>query len=289
MVMVDRDVVYGTGSGRELRCDVFRPGAGATPTAGAILLHGGGWRRGDRANMHPRAEALAERGILAVAAEYRLTDEARWPAHLHDVKACLRWLRANATSYNVAPDQIALIGFSAGAHLALMAAGTPGDARFHGDGGNAGESERVDAVVAFFPPIRVRPGAERDNGAEPYSAGESLGDGVTIEEAIAASPIEHVAPGYPPTLLLHGTADEVVSSQTSQQMYEAVTAAGSIAELRLYSGMRHEFVKISEMGELAMADVALFLQRVLVEPERFDVSQADLFAAPATSVSGSTR
>ena len=289
MVTVERDVVYGTGSGRELRCDVFRPDGATRPTAAAILLHGGGWRRGSRATMYPRAEALAERGILAVCAEYRLTDEARWPAHLHDVKACLRWLRANASTYQVAPDQIALIGFSAGAHLALMAAGTPGDPRFSGDGGHAGTSEVVDAVVAFFPPIRVRPGPERDNGDEPYSAGDSLGDGVSMEEALAASPIEYVAPGYPPTLLLHGTADEVVSSRTSQQMYDAVTAAGSVAELRLYSGMRHEFVKIEEMGALAMADVALFIQRVLVEPERFDVSQADLFAAPAASLSHGTR
>ena len=131
--------------------------------------------------------------------------------------------------------------------------------------------------------------AERDNGDEPYSAGDSLGDGVSMEEALAASPIEYVAPGYPPTLLLHGTADEVVSPRTSRQMYDAVTPAGSVAELRLYSGMRHEFVKIEEMGALAMADVALFIQRVLVEPERFDVSQADLFAAPAASLSHGTR
>lgn len=280
-VVAEFDVIYGTGGGRDLTCDVFRPDGAPAPTAAAILLHGGGWRRGNRTNMHPRARALAERGILAVCAEYRLTDEARWPAHLQDVKACLRWLRSDAATWNVHPDRIALVGFSAGAHLALMAAGTAGDPAFTGEGGHPGTSEAVDAVAVFFPPIRVRPGAERDNGDEPYSAGDSLGDGITEAEARAASPIEYVRPGFPPTLTLHGTADEVVSCRTSQQLYDALLAAGSTAELRLYSGMRHEFVKIPEMGELAMADVALFLERVLVEPARFDVSQADLFAMPA--------
>ena len=126
-ITVERDVEYGTTGSRPLRCDVFHPEPTETPAPAAVLLHGGGWRRGSRANMHPRAEALAAQGILAVAAEYRLTDEAPWPAHVNDVKACLRWLRENAAALDVDPDQISLVGFSAGAHLALMAAATPGE------------------------------------------------------------------------------------------------------------------------------------------------------------------
>jgi len=276
-VQIELDRVYGVAGARDLHCDVFLP-EGGEPRPAAILLHGGGWRGGNRANMHPRARRLAEQGIVAIAAEYRLTGEARWPAHIQDVKSCLCWLRSSADSLGVHPDQISLVGFSAGAHLALLAAGTPGNTTF---GSEDAAAETVNAVVAFFPPIRIRPGAERSNGEFPASAGTSLGDNVDAEEARAASPIEHVSPGYPSTLLLHGTADEVVSSRTSQQFYEAVTAAGSVAELRLYSGMRHEFVKIPEMNDLAMADVALFIKRVLVEPERFNLTQEQLFAAPA--------
>ena len=277
---VERDVEYGTTGSRSLHCDVFHPEPTGTPAPAAILLHGGGWRRGSRATMHPRAEALAAQGILAVAAEYRLTDEAPWPAHVNDVKACLRWLRANAEARNADPDQISLVGFSAGAHLALMAAATPGDPALSGNGGHEGVSEVVDAVIAFFPPVRIIPGADRDNDL-PASAGDSLGEGITADEARVMSPIERVTPGFPPTLLLHGTADEVVPSRSSQQFYEAVTAVGTAAELRLYSGQRHEFVKIEEMLDLAMRDVALFVRRVLVDPARFDVPQAELFGAPA--------
>jgi acetyl esterase/lipase len=136
-------------------------------------------------------------------------------------------------------------------------------------------------VVAFFPPVRVITGPDRDNGDFPASAGDSLGDGITAEEARAASPIERVRAEFPPTLLLHGTADEVVPSRSSQQFYEAVAAVGTPVELRLYSGQRHEFVKIEEMLDLTMRDVALFIRRVLIEPARFDIPQAELFGAPA--------
>jgi acetyl esterase/lipase len=277
-VQVELDRTYARVGDRVLCCDVFLPEPGPVPAPAAILLHGGGWRGGSRTSMHSRARALAEHGIAAIAAEYRLTDEARWPAHIQDVKACLRWLRSSATSLGIDPDRIALVGFSAGAHLALLAAGTPGNPTF---GSEDFEGETVNAVAAFFPPIRMQPGIERSNGELPASAGASLGEGVDAEEARAASPIEYVRPGFPPTLLLHGTADEVVSSRSSQQFFEALTRAGVLCDLRLYHGMRHEFVKLDEMAEVAMADVALFIRRTVVDPARFDVSQEQLFSMPS--------
>jgi len=277
-VGVEPDVEFGRGGARALVCDVFRPVGARGGLAAAILVHGGGWRRGSRASMHRHARRLAERGIVAVTPEYRLTDEAPWPAHLEDVKACLRWVRSHASRLGGHPDRIALVGFSAGAHLSLMAAGTPGDPRFSGSGGSGEASEVVNAVAAFFPPIRIQPGAERDNGELPASAGESLAPGLDAAGAREASPIEYVGPGFPPTLALHGTADEVVSCRTSLQLFEALEAAGVEADLRLYAGQRHEFVHIEAMSELAMADVATFLRRVLVERERFEFSQQEVMA-----------
>ncbi len=227
--------------------------------------------------MHPRARTLAEHGIVAVAVEYRLTDEARWPAHINDVKACIRWVRASAGTLGVHPDRIVLVGFSAGAHLGLRAAGTPGNRAF---GTSDAAAEAVNAVAAFFPPVRIQPGTERENGALPASPGASLGEGISLEEARAASPIEHVSPSFPPALLLHGTADEVVSPRASQQFFDALRGADVPCELRLYAGMRHEFVKIPEMRTLCMADVALFIERVLVAPDRFAFTQEQLFATP---------
>ncbi|GMU41159.1 MAG: lipase [Chloroflexota bacterium] len=286
-VTIEADVVFGSGGGRDLRCDVYHPDLPDADLPAAILFHGGGWRAGSRATLRDRALELASHGVVVVAAEYRLTGEASWPAHIHDAKAALRWARANAAHLHAHPDRIALIGFSAGAQLALLAAGTPGHAAFSGEGGHAGIDEAVNAVVGFFPPIRFVPGAERTNEGVPASAGDSLGPGLTEEALRLASPITHVSLAYPPTLLLHGTADEVIAYRSSVTLFEALHSAGVRADLRLYDGLRHEFVRMDGVMQLCMADVALFLQRTLVDPARFDVPQEVLFGRPAAAEGGS--
>lgn len=286
-VTIEADIVFGTGGGRDLRCDLYRPALPEAELPAAILFHGGGWRAGSRATLRDRALELASHGVVVVAAEYRLTGEAPWPAHIHDAKAALRWVRANAARLRVHPDRIALIGFSAGAQLALLAAGTPGHPAFSGEGGHGGVSEVVNAVVGFFPPIRFVAGADRTNEGVPASAGDSLGPGMTEDALRLASPLTHVGPAYPPTLLLHGTADEVIAYRSSVTFFEALRAAGVRADLRLYDGLRHEFVRMDGVMQLCMADVALFLQRTMVDPARFDVPQEVLFGRPAAAEGGS--
>lgn len=286
-VVSEQDVVFAHAGGRALRCDIYRPVDSRSPLPAAIMLHGGGWRRGSRASLRARAEELAQYGFVVVASEYRLTDEARWPAHIHDVKAALRWLRANAGARGVDPVQIALVGFSAGAQLALLAAGTPGVAEFSGAEVAPAADEAVNAVVAFFPPTRFQAGSERSGGDAPASPAESLGPDISAEEMREASPLAHLSPRFPPTMLLHGTADEVVPSATSQELFGMLRALGVPSDLRLYTGLRHEFVRMDGMLQLCMADVALFLRRTMIDPERFDVSQADLFGAPAAPGGGS--
>lgn len=280
-VTTEVGVVYAQAGGRGLKCDIYRPVDAASALPAAIMLHGGGWRRGSKDSLKPRAEELAAHGSVVVAAEYRLTDEARWPAHIEDAKAVLRWLRANAAAQRVNPDQIALVGFSAGAQLALLAAGTPGVAAFNGGIGTA-DSERVNAVVGFFPPTRFQGGTERVGGDQPATPASSLGADITPDEMKQASPLTHLSAQYPPTMLLHGTADEVVPPATSIEMFGLLRGLGVPSDLRLYSGLRHEFVRMDGVLQVAMADVALFLTRTMVDPKRFDLTQAELFGVPAT-------
>lgn len=123
------------GGGRDLHADIYRPEQ--ANGAGVLMIHGGGWRMGSKDMLPPQAGALAGHGFTCVAVEYRLTPESPWPAQIHDVKAAMRWFRANAAGLGVDPDKIAVVGNSAGGHLALMLAGTPAVAEFEGDGGNA--------------------------------------------------------------------------------------------------------------------------------------------------------
>src|SRR6266567_5785205 len=193
---IKQGVVYGRGGGRELYCDIYQP-AGMRPRAPAVLLlHGGGWNRGDRTAMTDFGERLAAEGFVCVAPEYRLTGESPWPAQIEDVKTAIRWCRSQATALDIDDATIGAIGFSAGAHLALLAAGTPGLIELSGTSGNEGPAETLAAVVAVYPPVSFYTGPNRPSGASP--AASLLGDAATPAAARTASPLNYVTPGFPP-------------------------------------------------------------------------------------------
>jgi acetyl esterase/lipase len=260
----DSDIVFGSGGSRDLRLDVYRP---REPNrAGVLMLHGGGWRQGSKSMLPAQAAVYARWGFTCVAAEYRLTPEAPWPAQIQDVKAALRWFRANADSLSVDPVRIAVHGNSAGAHLALLLAGTAGHAAFEGSGGHEGVDTSVAAVVAVYPPVGFSVG-ERASGFT--DAGALLGRNPDAEAAHAASPMTYVSASFPPTFFLHGTADKVVPVSASINMYMALSKAGAIAEMHLYAEQPHGWARRPAWVEPTIGEAALFLDRYLVDPEKY--------------------
>ena len=266
MAKIQKGVVYGQGGGRDLKLDLYHPDSEGLTRTAVLLLHGGGWRFGDRAKMELFGPELARLGFVAVAPEYRLLGEAPWPAQIEDVKAAIRWTRANAELLDIHPDRIAVQGFSAGAHLALMAGGTQAMPAFKGRGGNDAVSDRVAAVIAFFPSIAFATGNPVP-GITP--APVLLGESATEAEAKQASPLSYVSEAYPPTFLLHGTADAFVPFTTSLQMFEKLQEKGVAVELHLYPGHTHEFVRLPSMLASVQSEIALFLKRTVVDPEQY--------------------
>ena len=265
------DLIFGKGGGRDLRCDVYTPQAPSAHRSAVLMLYGGGWQRGEKSMMQAQAEYLARCGYVCVAAEYRLTPEAPWPAQIHDVKAALRWLRAHAASLNVDADSIAVLGNSAGGHLALVLAGTAGLAEFEGDGGNAGIATHVAACVAWYPPTLFYAGTTRMSGAIP--ADTLLGDAATEATARAVSTTTYVHPHFPPTFFQHGTADKVVPVTASLRMYEALAKAGVRAEIHLYAEQPHSWARQPNWFGPAMAEAALFLDRYVAHPHAWSARQ----------------
>jgi acetyl esterase/lipase len=261
-VNVRKDVIYGSGGGRDLKCDLYSPAGARGRLPGLLLVHGGGWQRGERGVMEGYGRRLASEGFVGVACEYRLTPESPWPAHIEDVKAAIRWTRANSGELGIDAARIAALGRSAGAHLVLLAAGTAGDARFAGEGGNAGVAEDLAAVVGVFPPTVFFVGETRIHGGTPARA--LMGEGASLEAARDASPLHHVSPSFPPTMLLHGTADKVVPVSASMVMYEALAAAGVPVEMHLYAEQPHGFAGQEDFIDLCASEVAHFLKRYLV-------------------------
>ena len=262
-VTIEEGVVFGTGGGRELRADVYVPPGEVREAPAVLLVHGGGWRGGDRSQLRGYGILLARRGYVCVASEYRLVPESPWPAQIHDVKTALRWVRANAGNLGVDPMRIAIEGNSAGAHLALLAAGTPNDPLFEGDGGNAGVPTDVVAAVGVYAPTLFWHD-EPERGGLPIVV---LHHEPTTALARAASPLTHVTPAFPPTLLIHGTADTVVPPMASIRMYEELVGAGVPVELHMYAEMAHAFDADPEFGRQCAAEMLLFLDRYTRRPE----------------------
>lgn len=263
-VRVENDVVFGTGGGRDLKCNVYHPPVEGSGRPAVLLVHGGGWMTGDRTQLHGYAILLGRLGYVCVSTEYRLAGEAKWPAQIHDVKACLRWMRANADTLGIDPEKIAIEGNSAGAHLALMAAGTPNEPEFEGEGGHAGVPTHVAACIAIYGPTILHGEGENLNKAMEFL----FGRGATAEDARRASPITWASANFPPTLIVTGNKDELVPVQWNLAMYNKLAEVGASVELHVYADQPHAFDREPPFGRQVADIMRLFLERYVVQSRR---------------------
>src|SRR4029077_17869623 len=116
---VEKNVVFGKGGNTEMKLDIYRPPAGTEKRMAPIHIHGGGFTAGSKDTLADRIAPFAALGYVAIATQYRLIGGAKWPAQMEDVKAAIRWTRANAKSLGIDPEKIAVVGYSAGGQLAL--------------------------------------------------------------------------------------------------------------------------------------------------------------------------
>ena len=259
---VDKDIVFGKGGDIDLLLDVYHPPAGVTPKRMAIIhLFGGGFSGGSKnaGYIVNDARALGRLGYTNVPANYRLTGQGLWPAQIHDTKAAIRWVRANADKIGIDADKIAIAGYSAGGLLSLLAAGTNGLAEFEGSGGNAGVSSKVQASIGVYPL------------ASTQTAGGLFPTTLTAEERAkvmeAAGPTKYIGKDFAPTIFIHGTADTTVPMSSSIDFFNKLNAAGVPSALTLIQGAAHAFdnAALDAVGVMAQS-IDLFLDRLIVKP-----------------------
>lgn len=257
------DIAYGKGGEVDLQLNLARPAApGEAPHPAIVIIHGGAWRAGHRRMHDELARELAKRGYVAATVSYRFCPEHIFPAQVEDVKCAVRYLRAHAAEYDLDPERIGAIGFSAGAHLSMML-GTldPADG-LEGEGGWADQNSKVQAVVSFFGPADF---ITDFPGESSRLVLEFLGG--TAEEVPdayrRASPLAHVDSGDAPMLLFHGTRDNLVRWTQSTAMAEALTNAGVPGRVELLIGRGHGWMG-PELIRTLEAAVAFFDEHLKV-------------------------
>ena len=262
-VEVVRDVEFGKGGDRALKLHLVKPKSPPKePMPVVVYIYGGGWKAGSRdAGVRPLTR-LAQKGYFGASIEYRLSQEAKFPAQIEDCKAAIRFLRSKAKEYGIDPDRIGVWGPSAGGHLAALV-GTSGDVKeLEGAGGSQEFSSRVQAVVDWFGPTDfLKMGKNKIEHDAPGSPESQLIGGPIQEnkEKVAkANPITYVSKDDPPFLIMHGDKDDLVPLSQSELLQEALQKAGVDSTLKVMAGQGHGF-----RGGDAEAPVEAFFDKFL--------------------------
>ena len=210
-----------------LAVDLYAPPDGG-PTSGrraVLMVHGGGWAAGDRTELRDLALLAAREGAVVLSMDYRLTSQpgVHWPMPADDVATVLAWMRANAGPLGIDPRRIALLGGSAGGHLAAWTARDPDPAK------------RPARLIVLWGPWDLSTVSPDAPGWVPGAVAALLAG----QPAEAASPLAHLVPGMPPTLIVHGTADVLVPIDQSRRACAALRALGNTCVLVELPGQGH--------------------------------------------------
>jgi acetyl esterase/lipase len=237
-----KDLVYARVNGKSLALDVHLPAEAQRPSL-LVFVHGGAWTTGSKAQ-YPAF--LVARGFAVASVDFRSSNEALFPANVHDIKAAIRFLRARARDYGYRADRIGIVGASSGGHLAALVGVSNGVKELEGtEGDYLNESSSVQAAVSYFGAtdlttilsqstpagLAVRaPALERLLGATPD---------VAQDLARLASPIFHVDRDDPPLLLLHGDQDTQMPVNQVLEMQWAYENVGRRADVMILHGVDH--------------------------------------------------
>ncbi|MCH2205332.1 MAG: alpha/beta hydrolase [Lentisphaerales bacterium] len=224
------DLEFANVNGHSLKLDLYFPEQVPKKLPVVVWIHGGGWHAGDKSKCS--IKWMTDHGFAVASISYRLTQVAFFPAQIHDCKAAIRWLKANAQKYNLDSQKFAVAGSSAGGMLAALVGTSGGDDFCEGSvGGNLKYSSSVKAVIDFYGATdfvlrsKTQPKRANEPGSVVYKL---LGGGANekVELAQKASAITYVDKNAPPFLVFHGAKDKVVLPDQSEAIAKAYKALG---------------------------------------------------------------
>ncbi len=264
-VASQKGIVFTTRQKRPLRLDVFFPKKPKINKRIAIMIiHGGGWRSGNRAQHYPLAEKLASLGYTCFTPEYRLSTEALFPAAVNDLKSAIRWIREHASQYTIDTSKIVALGFSAGGELAAFLGTTGNLAQFDAVGDKFSLSSRPDAVIdidgilSFIHPESGEGDDSKKVSAATYWLGyPKKGNEKSWE---AASPLTYANNSTPPTLFINSSVDRMHAGRND---YIKILDGFSIyTEVHSFENAPHTFCLFDPWFEPTVSYIDNFLQNI---------------------------
>ena len=244
------DVVYGHKDGMALTFDVLQPGE---PNGAAVLfMVSGGWVSSwsPPEQFALRQAGLLDRGFTVIAVRHGSAPRYKVPEAEADVRLALRYVRLHAEEFGIDPDRLGVFGGSAGGHLSLMLGLASDEGVADAEDDVQRTASRVAAIVAYYPPVDIRAFVGLSRRFPALDFPES--------QAASTSPILFASSDDPPTLLIHGDADQLVPVGQSEIMYEALQAERVESELIIIPGGDHGFRRRQDRAEAQQAMIAWF-------------------------------
>ena len=258
-VLVKENQIYHTIEGRSLHLDVFYPAKnGQKKYPGVLLIHGGGWKSGDKSQSIPMAIQLAAKGYVAVAVEYRLSPEAPFPAALHDLKAAVRWMRSHARTYKMNKKKVAALGVSAGGQLAALLGTTNGKKEYEGAKNLSKKASTIQAIVDIDGILAFK----HPESAEGVVAAEWLGGTYDQKPDVwaDASPLTHAGKKTPPVLFINSAIPRFHAGR--DDMIKKLQHSGIYTEVHTLPDTPHPFWLFHPWFEPTVDYTVSFLDKV---------------------------
>ncbi|MBM1105842.1 alpha/beta hydrolase [Aurantibacter crassamenti] len=265
MVGEEKNITYCSVGNRKLQLDMFQNiGEQDSLRTAVIIIHGGGWRTGNRTQHYPLAQKLANLGYVCFTPEYRLSTEALFPAAIHDLKSAIRWIRKNSKKYRIDPEKIVVSGFSAGGELAAFLGTTANMPLFEGAGCDGEISSHVNAIIDMDGTLSFvhQESGEGDDSRRISAATHWFGYSKKENPVLwkAASPLSYVNSKTPPTLFINSSVARMHAGR--EDFIKVLTENNIYSEIISFDTAPHSFVLYHPWFEPMVKGIDDFLEKV---------------------------
>ncbi|MCK5134197.1 MAG: alpha/beta hydrolase [Bacteroidales bacterium] len=258
-IEIDKAIVYKQVDSASLKLDIYKLKNLNKAAPVLIFIHGGAWAKGERSDYLPYLLDYAKKGYVTATISYRLSQEAPFPAAVMDVKCAVRWIRAHADQYMINPEKIAVIGGSAGGHLAMMLAYS--DEKEFGEDCTDGPGGKVQVVVNLYGPADLSTEYAQEQSSVLEFLGESYQENPGLY--LTASPGAYISSDDPPTLIFHGTIDSTVPVSQSDSLHKWLDQAGVPNEYHKLKGWPHTMDVSKRVNEYCQHYMDAFFKQYL--------------------------